>query len=91
MVPPPPADPIRPIGPVAGDVFVGRSELSERVLRRPRREDKARDRQRRRQPAAEDVPVADGDEDPYAGTYDDHGRVPPHEPPAERPHIDARA
>lgn len=93
---PPSTDPIRPVGPVSGDVYVARAELASGVHRREREdgdpeEQRRRRRHQHRQPAPGEAWVDPGTLDP--GTYDDHGRahvrdedeLPPHR------HIDATA
>jgi hypothetical protein len=98
---PPPADPIRPIGPVAGDVYVERSAFAERVARRNHR---GRDEE---QPAGDHQPEADEDDDEppvpeawfrtvaplkAAGGYDDHGRTATSDADdASRAHVDKTA
>ncbi|MCW2921914.1 MAG: hypothetical protein JWL76_1788 [Thermoleophilia bacterium] len=81
---PPPSEPIRPIGPVAGDVYVERSAFAERVARRRRRGDEDD-----RQPGHHEPEQEESDDDPAvpaewfqtvaplkaAGGYDDHGRI----------------
>ena len=94
---PPPADPIRPVGPLTGGSYVARTARAEQVARRRRRE------QRDDEPGAHgqhDASHGDDDEaterpptplrDPRA--YDDHGRRP--DDGDDRPgllHVDAKA
>ncbi len=103
---PPPSDPIRPIGPVAGDVYVERSAFAERVARRNRR---GRDEERPAHDEAHDAHDADEDADEdeppvpeawfraaaplkAAGGYDDHGRTAtPDSADASRAHVDKTA
>jgi hypothetical protein len=93
---PPPADPIWPIGPTLGQVYVPRTGATHRVSRRQRREDET-DEQRRHhehhelQPGETWIRV---DEEPDPGTNDDHRRtshrVDDDDPPVRR-HVDAVA
>ena len=93
---PPPTDPIRPVGPVSGDVFVERTELPGRVQRRNRHEDETDEQRRKRREQhlfATGVLLTDAELDVDAGTYDDHGR-PTHrddEDPPTRRHVNAVA
>lgn len=92
---PPPTDPIRPVGPVSGGVYVGRTELPEHVHRRTRRDDDEGQRRRRRRQQQRQQAAGHEVADPAAeaGTYDDHGRRSGgdrDEGPA-RPHVDASA
>ncbi len=100
---PPPSDPIRPIGPVAGDVYVARSEFAERVSRRSRRQ--RDDEHPTGGHGAEDEQPEDDDDPPVpeawfktvaplkaAGGYDDHGRTAtPDATDASRAHVDKTA
>jgi hypothetical protein len=84
---PPSSDPIRPLGPVAGGVYVGRAELPGRVKRRERRQDSSE-----QEPNHGDTWSGTDQQD--TGAYDDHGR-PEHgaadHPDTPRPHIDTTA
>lgn len=96
MTPPPPSEPIRPVGPIAGGVYVDRTAMSDLVKRRRRRRDPDQ-----RERDANDHPDEQHDEshpgrpvtqirDPRA--YDDHGRRPDDEDDdVAGPHIDATA
>lgn len=93
---PPPSDPIWPIRPVFGPVYVPRAEYPGRVRRRERHEDEGQDQRRRREqhePQAEESwhgPL----EEAAAGAYDDHGRSThprDDEDPPEHRHVDAVA
>ena len=90
---PPPADPIRPLGPVSGDMYVGPAEYLDRVQRRHRDETPEEQRRRRRQqhpPKPGQAWIDPGELD--AGTYDDHGRAHHRdEDPPAHPHVDATA
>jgi hypothetical protein len=100
MTPPPPSDPIRPLGPVAGGMFVDRTRLTEQLRRRRRRGDDEGSGDRRHGGAGDG---SGGDEqalghhrpatpirDPRA--YDDHGRrTTGDDPHAGDPHVDASA
>lgn len=97
---PPPTDPIRPLGPVADGIFVGRAEHPWRVRRRTRHEEEARERgDRRGDGTGEDRPAlgpaVSSLQDPAAeaGVYDDHGRSHHREDyeGQDRPHVDATA
>lgn len=94
---PPPSDPIRPVGPVAGDVYVERSAFAERVARRRRRGD---DGQRHGHAQHEDDDEPEVPEAWFqaaaplkaAGAYDDHGRTAANDgDDAEHPHVDKTA
>lgn len=99
---PPPSEPIRPIGPVAGDVYVERSAFAERVARRNQRD---RDHERPAHHDGADDEQAEDDEPPVpeawirtvaplqaAGAYDDHGHTAaPDATDASRPHVDKTA
>lgn len=92
---PPPTDPIRPVGPVSGGVYVGRAELPEHVHRRTRRDEEDGDGRRRRRQQQRQQGSRQEVVDPAAeaGTYDDHGRRSGHDgdhAPAH-PHVDASA
>jgi hypothetical protein len=98
MTPPPPSDPIRPLGPVTGGVFVDRTRLSEQIRRRRRRGDG--DDTQDSHGRSDSRPDDDGGlghhrpatpiRDPRA--YDDHGRrTASDEPHADEPHVDASA
>ncbi len=95
---PPPSEPIRPVGPVDGDVYVERSAFAERVARRRNR---GEDGQRR-----QGQPHADEDDEPElpqdwfqaaaplkaAGAYDDHGRnAATDADDTDHPHVDKTA
>jgi hypothetical protein len=93
---PPPSDPIWPIGPTLGQVYVARADHAGRVQRRRRHEDET-DEQRRHRRSGHHGPAPGetwtDEPEPDAGTYDDHGRarhrddddLPPHK------HVDAVA
>lgn len=95
---PPPSDPLWPIGPTLGQVYVPRAEHPERVHRRRRHEEDT-DEQRRRRQHGHHEPGAAGDTwigpeaELDAGTYDDHGRASHRDDddPPTRLHIDAVA
>lgn len=92
---PPSSDPIRPVGPVAGGVYVTGAQLPGTVRRRDRREEEpGRQRQRRGEGDVEQ-PSAAPVEDPAAraGTYDDHGRTAPRDDDEgpSHPHVNATA
>ncbi|MCB0880499.1 MAG: hypothetical protein KDC46_16135 [Thermoleophilia bacterium] len=90
-----PSEPIRPIGPLAGSVYVDRTSILDRVERRRRREEQ--DPGERRQPhAGSDDDQSDEQRRPATPirdprAYDDHGRHPDDEVRPDRPHIDTRA
>lgn len=95
---PPPSDPIWPIGPTLGQVYVPRAEHAERVHRRRHHDDEGGRRGGRHgaHPEAEAPPEASvglDDEQPDPGTYDDHGRATHREDedPPEHRHVDAVA
>jgi hypothetical protein len=98
---PPSSEPIRPVGPVAGGVYVGRTELPGRVSRRERREGDPEERGRGHHHGTDDdhepghgqTWTGPDDRDPFAGTYDDHGRAGAHEQAARIPrtHVDYSA
>jgi hypothetical protein len=98
---PPPSDPIRPVGPVAGGVYVGRAELPGRVSRRERRGDEPGEHRGHQHGTTDDEHepghgqtwTGPDDRDPSAGTYDDHGRADAHERAARAPrtHVDYSA
>lgn len=96
---PPPSDPIRPIGPVAGDVYVERSAFAERVARRRRRgEDGQKPGHGHPHPEDEEPEVPEDWVEvatplKAAGAYDDHGRTAASEAAddAPHPHIDKTA
>lgn len=96
---PPPSEPIRPIGPVAGDVYVGRTEFAERVARRRRRDrDDGSPGHGRHHEADDDDPEMPEEwmrtEAPLkgAGGYDDHGRTAETDSDdAARAHVDKTA
>ena len=88
----PPFDPILPIRIFDGVDHVGRAASIERVHRRPNRDEEPEDGHERHrhheeptEPALRVIPDAG-----EAGTYDDHGRIEPHEPTDGEParHID---
>lgn len=93
---PPPAEPIRPVGPVAGGTYVDHAQIAERLHgRRPRHEDepdegeqRRREQRRRRQEEGAPVPAAVV-RDPRS--YDDHGRRPDDVDEPDLPHVDATA
>ena len=94
---PPPSDPIWPIGPTLGQVYVPRADQLQRVRRRRRREDGDGNGRQHRAGADDEAPeetwTGRDDEHPDLGTYDDHGRAThrdDEEPPAHR-HVDAVA
>ncbi|MCW2926499.1 MAG: hypothetical protein JWM86_467 [Thermoleophilia bacterium] len=81
---PPPIDPILPLGPVAGGMYVDRTALPGRVTRRRPREEEDPDERRRSGHGDEQQPDGDepgarwiGSRTPAvdAGAYDDHGRI----------------
>lgn len=96
---PPPADPIRPIGPVAGGTWVDRARLAERMhRRRPRDGEEQHDEQPRRRQAGEGGPGrpdAGSESTPSAvvdpRAYDDHGRRREAADEPDVPHVDASA
>jgi hypothetical protein len=95
MTPPPPAEPIRPVGPLAGGSYVARTARTEQVARRRPRGEQDDDGH-----ASSHEHPAEGDDegqlqrpptpirDPRG--YDDHGRHPDDDAPG-RPHVDATA
>ena len=93
---PPPSDPIWPIGPSLGQVYVARADHAGRVQRRRRREDET-DEQRRHHRDGDHEPKPletwTGEAEPDAGTYDDHGRAHRRdgEDPPPHKHVDAVA
>jgi hypothetical protein len=96
---PPSSDPIRPLGPVAGGVYVGRAELPGRVARRGRRQEAADEQRRESHDGDEHEPqhgeTWSGTDQLDTGAYDDHGRHgasgADDRPDAPRPHIDTTA
>ncbi len=93
--PPPPAEPIRRIGPLDGSVYVDRAGRTDRVARR-RRRDKDDPEERRKHPHDEPEDAPTGLRRTHApiadtGAYDDHGRHPDQPEPPDTPHIDATA
>lgn len=95
---PPPAEPIRPIGPVAGGVYVDRARLAERVHRRPARgdEEQPEEQQDGRGHARGDAPARAPGTPPQTAVvdpraYDDHGRHPEGTEEPDVPHVDATA
>lgn len=100
---PPPTDPIRPIGPVTGGIYVGRTEQPWHVAPRPRPRDDGDESGGRGRHGQHDEPDGDApswgtraEEDPAAeaGTYDDHGRSRHHRDEDDEPphrHVDATA
>lgn len=93
---PAPFDPIRPVGRVEGDLWVGPSELPERVHRRERHpeEECGEQHRRHRREQAEETTAGPwrGQDEPAreAGVYDDHGHT-GSGPDDSRPHIDTSA
>ena len=86
---PPPAEPIRPVGPLDSTVYVERTDYATGVTRRRRRQDDQPPEQGRQRNPWKQA------EHPYddAGGYDDHGRAHPHEDddPDEHHHVDTTA
>jgi hypothetical protein len=75
------SEPIRPIGPLAGDVYVERARLTERVERRRPRGEREGDDGHQREPGEDEADAEArerwfGGRSPLtaAGGYDDHGR-----------------
>lgn len=94
---PPPSDPIWPIGPTLGQVYVARADHAGRVQRRRRREDEADGQRRHARDGQSETTAGEtwtaGQLEPDAGTYDDHGRAShrdDEDPPVYR-HVDAVA
>ena len=73
----PPADPIRPVGPVADGVFVARAEPRDRVEPRRDRTPDEGGSQRHHHASSEEEQRHPPEPDPAElGMYDDHGRAP---------------